>query len=524
MKINAHDYKPFVSAFDPAPQTGRFIGRPVAARIPHRQSKVTTLDAVMDLIKDGDTISYPHYYRTGDTGLKTIVEKLRAANKKNIIIYGNAFFDHVDPWLIQAVHDGIIGGLYGNPYRALGDKIVKGEVLPWVSIGFSHGGRVRKLQTGEVSVKVAFGPVPMADRYGNANGLLGKPEELCGPLGLFAADAEYADYVCLLAGTVSDSLIFPASISMELVDFVVPVPSAGQNSGIGSGTLDIAKAKANPFNAKIASNVIGVMKAAGVIRDNFSFQVGAGAGLVVLDGIRSILKDLKIRANFTIGGITSLHVDMLEEGTVRHLMHGQLFEPSPRVIASMLENPNHHQITASYYASLANKEAAVNMLDVAVLSSLEVDLGFNLNTVCAGGRIIGGIGGGQDVAAGADLTIIFLPLATGKNDKGFPKVVEKVYTRTTPGEVVDVVVTEDYVAVNPASASTYKDALLAQGAAAGLKMVSIEELRAKSVEAAQAFGKIPQAPEAIGDIVHAIEWRDGTLLDVIRKAAAFPKN
>ena len=57
---------------------------------------------------------------------------------------------------------------------------------------------------------------------------------------------------------------------------------------------------------------------------------------VVLDGIRSILKDLKIRANFTIGGITSLHVDMLEEGTVRHLMHGQLFEPSPRVIASML--------------------------------------------------------------------------------------------------------------------------------------------------------------------------------------------
>ena len=517
MKINGKEYKPFVSAFNPAPQTGRFIGRRVAERIPHRRSKVTSLDAVMELIHDGDVISYPHYYRTGDTGLQLVVEKLRAANKKGIIIYGNAFFDHVDPWLIQAIRDGIIGGLYGNPYRALGDQIVKGEVLPWVGVGFSHGGRVRKLQTGEVRVKVAFGPVPMADRYGNANGLMGKPEELCGPLGLFAADAEYADYVCLLAGTVSETLVLPASISMELVDFVVPVPSAGQNSGIGSGTLDIAKAKANPFNARIADNVTGVMKAAGVIKDNFAFQVGSGAGLVVLDNIRAILKEMKIQANFTIGGITSLHVDMLDEGTVRHLLHGQLFEPSPRVIASMLENPNHREITASYYASTATKEAAVNMLDPAVLSALEVDLGFNVNTVCAGGRIIGGIGGGQDVAAGADLTIIFLPLATGKNGKGFPKVVEKVYTRTTPGEVIDVIVTEEYVAVNPASASTYKDALLANGAGAGLKMVSIEELRQKSVEAAQAFGSIPQAPEATGDIVHAIEWRDGTLLDVIRK-------
>lgn len=517
MKINGREYKPFVSAFDSAPQTGRFIGRKVAERIPHRKDKVTTLDAVMEVIGDGDTISYPHYYRTGDVGLKLVVEKLREKGKKGIVVYGNAFFDHVDPWLIEAVRDGVIGGLYGNPYRALGDYIVKGDVLPWVSVGFSHGERVRKLQTGEVRVKVAFGPVPISDRYGNANGLLGKPEELCGPVGLFAADAEYADYVCLLAGTVSDVLIMPTPISMEQVDFVVPIPCAGKNSGIGSGTLDIGKAKANPFNARVADNVTKVMKASGVVKDNFGFQVGSGAGLVVLDNIRAMLKEMKIKANFTIGGITSLHVDMLDEGTVRHLMHGQLFEPSPRVFASMLNNPNHHEITTSYYASVANKEAAVNILDLAVLSALEVDLGFNVNTVCAGGRIVGGIGGGQDVAAGADLTIIFLPLATGKNGKGFPKVVEKVYTRTTPGEVIDVVVTEEYTAVNPASRSTYKDALLANGKAAGLKMVSIEELHQKSIDAAMAFGSIPPTPEATGEVVHAIEWRDGTLLDVIRK-------
>jgi len=519
MKINGKEYTDFISAFNPAPQTGYFAGRKVVERIPHRKNKVTTLDAVMEFLNDGDTISYPHYYRTGDNGLKAVVDMLRKSGKKNIKIYGNAFFDHTDPWLIEAIRDGIIGGLYGNVYRKLGGHIMAGELLPWVSTGFSHGNRVRKLQTGEVRVKVAFGPVPMADVYGNANGLLGKDAELCGPLGLFHADAEYAEYTCLLAGTVSQSLIMPTPLSMEQVDFVVPLAGVGDNAGIGSGTLDMGKARSNPFNAQVAENVTRVMKAAGVVKDNFAFQVGSGAGLIVLENIRAMLKEEHITANFTIGGITSLHVDMLEEGTVRHLMHGQLFEPSKRMFDSMLNHPNHHEITTAYYASVANKESAVNMLDLAVLSALEVDLEFNLNTVCANGRIIGGIGGGQDVAAGADLTIIFLPLATGKNDKGFPKVVDKVYTRTTPGEVVDVVVTEDFAAVNPSSGSSYKEAIIENAKAHGLQVVSIEELHAKSIARAREFGQIPPIAESTDEIVHAIEWRDGTLLDVIKKLA-----
>jgi len=517
MNINGTEYKPFNGAFNPDPQEGRYWGRPVVRKIPHRKNKVTTLDEVMDVIRDGDIISYPHYYRLGDNGLKMIVDKLREKGKSDIIIYGNAFFDHTDPWLAEAIRDGILRGFYGNPYRKLGAHVTAGNFLPWTSIGFSHGNRVRKLQTGEVKVRVAFGPVPIADIYGNANGLLGKEDEKCGPVGLFDADTLYADYTCLLAGTVSEMLIMPTPLSMETVDFVVPVDSPSKNTGIGSGTLDVAKAKANPFNAQVADNVTRVMQASGVVKDNFAFQVGSGAGLIVLENIRQMLKKEKIQANFTIGGITYLHVEMLEEGTVRHLMHGQLFEPNTAMFQSMLNHPNHHEITTAYYASVANKESAVNMLDLAVLSALEVDLEFNLNTVCAGGRIIGGIGGGQDVAAGADLTIIFLPLATGKDGKGFPKVVDKVFTRTTPGEVIDVVVTEEYAAVNPASRSSYKDAILERGASFGLNLISMEELHAKSVARAEGFGTIPPALPTTDEIVHAIEWRDGTLLDVIRK-------
>ena len=519
MLINGTDYKPFNGAFNDENYAGRIVGRKGAAPIATGKSKVTTLDAVMELIEDGDTISYPHYYRLGDNGMKIVIDKLREQGKRNIKLYANAVFDNTDPWLFEAWQDGIISGVYGNLYRKFGEHLTNGDLLPWVGVGFSHGNRVRKLQTGEVHVKVAFGPVPIADIHGNSNGVMGKEEHWCGPLGLFSADAEFADYTCLLAGTVSEHLILPNEIPMAQVDFVVPVETPGLASGIGSGTLDLERIRANDFNRIIAENVTNVMRAARVVKEDFGFQVGSGAGLIVLDEIRKMLKEQEIVANFAIGGVTSMHVDMFKEGTLRYLWHGQLFEPSAKVIKSLLEDSGHKAIPAGEYASVANKECLVNMLDVAVLSALEVDVNFNVNTVCANGRIIGGIGGGQDVAAGADLTIMFLPLAQGKNGKGFPKVVDKVYTRTTPGEVVDVVVTDEYVSVNPASKSTYIEAILSNAKDSGLKIVSIEELHEKSMAKAAEFGTIPSKTETTDEIVHAIEWRDGTLLDVIKKVA-----
>ena len=517
MQFNGREYKPFAGAFNTPEYASTLVARRGAAPIPHRGNKVTTLDAVMELIQDGDTISYPHYYRTGDKGLQMVVEALRRHGKRGIILYGNAFFDNTDPWLIEAFADGILAGLYGNPYRKLGGHIMQGALKPWVSVGTSHGNRVRKLQTGEVHIKVAFGPVAMADRFGNASGCMGKPEHYCGPLGLFLADTEYADYTCLLAGTVADKTIGPASLSMENVDFVVPVETPGLAEAIGSGTLDLERIRANKFNSVVAANVTRVMQAADVIQPGMDFQVGSGAGLIVLDNIRSMLRERGIRANLSIGGITSLHQDMFDEGLVDKLMHGQLFEPSERVVGSLLNDARHIDISAGYYASVAVKECLVNQLDVAVLSALEIDREFNVNTVCANGRIIGGIGGGQDVAAGADLTIMFLPLATGKDGKGFPKIVDQVYTRTTPGEVIDVVVTEEYAAVNPASASSRRQAVIDNAEKAGLKLVSMEELHEKSIAKASEFGTLPVRQETTDEVLHLIEWRDGTVLDMIKK-------
>jgi citrate lyase subunit alpha/citrate CoA-transferase len=303
------------------------------------------------------------------------------------------------------------------------------------------------------------------------------------------------------------------------VDFVIKVDNPGNNSEIGSGTLNIDKIRANKFNSIIAKQVLDVMQAAETIFNGFNFQVGSGAGLIVLDEIKKILQQKKIKAGFAIGGCTSLHVEMLQAGLIENLLHGQCFETSEKVIKSMLYDHNHYEISTGEYEDMANKENTVNMLDVSVLSALEIDTKFNVNSICANGRIIGGIGGAQGVAAGSDLTIMFLPLSTGKKEKnlGFPKIVEDVYTVSVPGEVIDVVVTENYIAINPESKSSHIGALTSNAEKFDLKIVSIKELHELSNKKALEYGKTPPRPELTDIPVEVIEWRDGTLLDTIFK-------
>ena len=86
MNFNGKDYQPYSSAFNQDTYASRIVGRRGASPIPTGRSKVTSLESVMELILDGDVISYPHYYRTGDHGLKLVVEGLRAAGKKSIIV------------------------------------------------------------------------------------------------------------------------------------------------------------------------------------------------------------------------------------------------------------------------------------------------------------------------------------------------------------------------------------------------------------------------------------------------------
>jgi citrate lyase subunit alpha/citrate CoA-transferase len=143
-------------------------------------------------------------------------------------------------------------------------------------------------------------------------------------------------------------------------------------------------------------------------------------------------------------------------------------------------------------------------LDVVVLSALEVDTDFNVNVMTGSdGMIRGASGGHSDTAAGAKLSIILAPLIRGR----IPTVVDRVNTVITPGESIDIVVTELGIAINPRRKDlieAYKNLSVPQ--------FTIQELKEKAYS-------IVGTPDPIkyGDkIVALIEYRDGSIIDVVR--------
>lgn len=84
---------------------------------------------------------------------------------------------------------------------------------------------------------------------------------------------------------------------------------------------------------------------------------------------------------------------------------------------------------------------------------------------------------------------------------------KKVTNITTPGAVVDAIVTNEGIAINPRR----KD--LIEKIEGKIAIVPIEKLK----DMAYAETGVPQELEFTDEIVGIIKWFDGTLLDVVRK-------
>ena len=102
------------------------------------------------------------------------------------------------------------------------------------------------------------------------------------------------------------------------------------------------------------------------------------------------------------------------------------------------------------------------------------------------------------------MTMITIPTLRGR----IPVIVDRATTVTTPGEVIDVIVTERGIAVNPR-----RDDLKERFMSAGLPVRPLEEIKAEADRFVQ-----PVAKPVFGDeVVAVIEWRDGTVIDVVRR-------
>jgi citrate lyase subunit alpha/citrate CoA-transferase len=194
---------------------------------------------------------------------------------------------------------------------------------------------------------------------------------------------------------------------------------------------------------------------------------------------------------------------MFKEGLFRSLFDVQCFDL--QAVQSYVSSHKHQRMSASMYGNPDNKGAVVNNLDIVILGATEIDTNFNVNvTTGSDGAIMGGSGGHSDTAAGAKLTIIVTQLTKAR----LPIIVDNVTTITTPGESIDVIVTERGIAVNPR-----RPDIMEKLKKTNLPIMTIGELK----EMAEKMTGKPKAIELSDQIIAVIEYRDGTVIDVVRK-------
>jgi citrate lyase subunit alpha/citrate CoA-transferase len=473
--------------------------RPLVRCNPGESKLLPSLRAAIEQcgLRDGMNISTHHALRNGDLLLNLLVREIDAMGLRDIGIASSSVHA-VQAEIIPYIRKGVITRIETGVNGLIGELVSKGE-LDCPIVVRSHGGRARSLATGEVEVDAAFIAAPCCDVTGNLNGVYGP--SACGSLGYAHTDARYARKVV----AVTDNLVrFPASpisISQSEVDYVVQIESLGDPSKIVSTTTRLARDPAALLIAKYASEVI---EASGLLKDDFSFQTGSGGtSLAVADLVRKKMMAGKIKGSFGCGGITGYFVDMLEQGCFETLLDVQCFDL--KAVESLRRNPGHHEISASLYANPFNRGEVVNMLDCVILGATEVDVNFNVNVNTeSNGYLLHNTGGHSDTAAGAKLAIVVAPSMRGR----LPIVRDAVTTITTPGETVDVIVTERGICVADKHEDLKKELLR--------RKLPLKDIRQFHKEITQITGE-PRPVEFEDDIVALVEYRDGSIIDVVRK-------
>jgi citrate lyase subunit alpha / citrate CoA-transferase len=470
-------------------------------KIRPRESKVvSTLAAAIanSGLKHGGTISFHHHLRDGDLVVNMVMAQLAAMGFRDLHVAASSLFP-VHGAMVEHIRSGVVTRISSAYITGPVAQAISAGELRHPAIMQTHGGRARAIAAGELAIDVAFMAAPTADGWGNLDGSRGPAA--CGPLGYAMVDARHARHVIGITDNLREAPLTAIDIPQDQVDAVVAVACIGDPQKIVSGTTRVTQ---DPTALGIAEMAARVIEASGLLTDGFSFQTGAGGiSLAVAPALGRIMRDKGITGSFAAGGITSALVSMLHAGLFRALFDVQCFDLD--AVASFRNDPAHMAMSAQLYASPGGKGCVADHLDAMILGAAEVDVDFNVNvSAIGGGRIIGGSGGHADTAAGARLAIVTTMLRA----RSAPKIVSRVACVTTPGETIDVVVTEAGVAVNPARRD-----LIAALVAAGIAITPIAALR----DMACAGQEERPDEEEEGPIVALVQYRDGSIIDVVRR-------
>ena len=446
-------------------------------------------------LEDGMTISTHHHLRNGDRVALMALQAAGELGAVDLMWFPSASFPCHEP-VIDLMERGIVHHIEGSMNGPLGEYCSRGK-MRGLGVLRSHGGRWQAIQDGEVKIDIAVIAAPTADPFGNSDGSHGP--SACGSLGFALADSIYADRVIVVTDNLVPFPCIPWQIQGNNVDYVVEVDSIGDPSQIVSGTTQITH---SPDRLLIAEYVARFLRDAGIMRDGFSFQAGAGGiALAFVQYLKRMMKESRVKARFVRGGSTRYLVELLRDGLTDYILDGQTFDLAG--VESIRSDPRHAPTSPFTSYNFHGKGNFATMVDAVVLGATEVDVNFNANVnTHSDGVLLHGIGGWQNCLF-SGCTILAVPSFRDR----IPVLVDEVTTMTGPGELIDVVVTERGIAVNPRRAD-----LLDSVESSNLPIRPIEEIK-REVE--RITGGPPAKARLTDRPVAVIKWVDGTVLDTV---------
>jgi citrate lyase subunit alpha/citrate CoA-transferase len=458
--------------------------------------KGTIEDSILESgVKDGCVISFQHHLRNGDLILIKVLKGFKSLGIKDITVAAYAIMDCHDE-LIDFIEDGTVTKIYTNFLSAKVAKFISYGYMKEPAVLQTHGGRIFSIINGRLNIDIAFIAAPCVDINGS---IICQEEKSFGPLGYSIDDAIYSKYTV----AVTDSILRKPGRYIEIdnkhINFVAFVDKIGNPEKITfKNTIPAVDEK----SSRIAENTIKVIGATPLFKNGFTYQAGVGGvSLSIINSLRDLMVSRGVKSSFFLGGIMKYHVDMLHEGLVERLYDFQCFDSC--AIQSYNNDSSHYRVTAKDYVNPNDSDAFVRKLDYSVLGANEVDINFNANLITGEDNlIIGGGGAHLDICAGSKISIVTTRLTARKT----PKIVSSVNTISTPGENIDVVVTECGIAVNPIRTDiirVFKDK--------GIEMATMKELK-KLSEKNSVKKTITKKSE---QVVAIIEDQFGNVIDYV---------
>lgn len=445
-------------------------------------------------LKSGITIATHGQYRNGDLLTEAVFEAAKRMNLRNLVWAPVQTFSNHQT-LLPYIQDGTIGRIQGNlsdPLARFFSKENFGKPMHY----FSGYGRFESLKLKLWTIDLFIIGASYADENGNFSGYF--LDKYPGVLNGIYPDVFFARHRLVVTEKLVSTL--PQTFHTgDQIDAVVEWKQLTNPDKIMPQTI---KLSSSPGIHLLSHYAVQFVVEAGLIRHGFSFQIGNGrTAFSIQQKMLTYMMENQIRARFVLAGANGLLTKALESGQIEKLFDLQTTDKVS--LASLATNPNHKWV---YVGDAEGNSDSVNGSDVdlAFLNATQIDLAFNVNWITkSDGTLANDLCFWQD-SFGAKIVIMVVPLFRNR----VPFITNKVVTLCAPGSVVDVVVTDRGIAINPK-----REDLIQRMKNSVLPIKSIEEL----YKEANAICGEPQKLEFEEQIIAAVHWVDGSLLDVVRQ-------